>query len=184
MRRTTPGPLNIYGASKLLAESLLASTAGSWTICRVASLFGLAGSAGKGGNFVESILAKAQQRETITVVSNRFMSPTATHDAARAIVDAASLRLQGVYHVVNDGDVSWWTFAAGILTAAGYNDYPISRRQDHLHDEPPPLRPLRTSLDNSRITDALGYHLDDWQEAVRRYLHARAAAPRTTGGSA
>lgn len=179
-----PGPINVYGASKLMGESLLAATGGSWTVCRVASLFGVAGSAGKGGNFVETMLAKARQRAAITVVDNRFMSPTATYDAARAIVGAASLRLRGVYHVVNEGDVSWWTFASAILAAANFHDYPVVRRQDRVQDETAPLRPLRTSLDNSKLADALGYRLDDWQEALGRYLHARPAAPRAAGGGA
>jgi dTDP-4-dehydrorhamnose reductase len=168
-----PGPMNVCGASKLLGESLLSSEEGSWTVCRVASLFGVAGSSGKGGNFVETILSKARQGARLTVVDNRFMSPTSTEDVAMAILAVADLRLLGIYHTVNSGSVSWWEFAAQVLRTAGFADYPIDRRQDDVADELPPIRPLYTSLDNAKLAAARGCPMPDWQDALERYLLER-----------
>ena len=55
-------PLNIYGSSKLMGENLIRHELESHFICRVSSLFGEAGSSGKGGNFVEAIFRFRQNR--------------------------------------------------------------------------------------------------------------------------
>jgi dTDP-4-dehydrorhamnose reductase len=47
-----PGPLNVYGASKLMGEGLARHAHRDTLVLRVASLFGVAGASGKGGNFV------------------------------------------------------------------------------------------------------------------------------------
>src|ERR1043165_4277354 len=49
------GPLNVYGLTKAMGESLARTVHDDVLILRVASLFGLAGASGKGGNFVETM---------------------------------------------------------------------------------------------------------------------------------
>ena len=49
---------------------------------RVASLFGVAGVSGKGGNFVETRISKGRSGEEIKVVDDIVMSPTYTKEAA------------------------------------------------------------------------------------------------------
>jgi dTDP-4-dehydrorhamnose reductase len=60
-----PRPINFYGVSKLAGEHLVQATSPRWLIVRMASLFGKAGSSGKGENFVETILAKAKAGEPV-----------------------------------------------------------------------------------------------------------------------
>jgi dTDP-4-dehydrorhamnose reductase len=49
-----PQPLNVYGVSKLAGEGMVALTWKRHFVIRTCSLYGVAGSSGKGGNFVES----------------------------------------------------------------------------------------------------------------------------------
>src|SRR4051794_18638322 len=73
------GPLNVYGASKRLGETLaLAEWPERTRVLRVASLFGVAGSSGKGGNFVETMLRLARETGRLRIVDDMRMSPTAT----------------------------------------------------------------------------------------------------------
>ncbi len=51
-----PAPLNVYGASKLMGEALARVAHEDTLIFRLASLFGVVGSRGKGGNFVETMI--------------------------------------------------------------------------------------------------------------------------------
>src|SRR5579864_6875386 len=54
-------PVNIYGASKAMGEDLAILANRDTRILRVASLFGVAGASGKGGNFVETMLRLARE---------------------------------------------------------------------------------------------------------------------------
>ena len=76
--------------------------------------------AGKGGNFVETMLAKGIRGEAISVVDDQISSPTATRDLA----DRLLLLLEedvpgGVYHVTNAGRCSWYELAREALRLAG-----------------------------------------------------------------
>lgn len=114
-----PNPINTYGVTKLAGEFFTKQNAKHYVV-RVASLFGAAGASGKGGNFVETIIAKAKKNEPISVVDDMWMSPTYTTDAAVAIGNIIQTRLPyGVYHATNNGCCNWFEFAKEILRLAG-----------------------------------------------------------------
>src|SRR5262249_57139764 len=77
-------PINVYGASKLAGEYLVQQASPRWLVARIASLFGKASSNGHGGNFLETILAKARAGESFGFVNDIKMSPTYTPDAPPA----------------------------------------------------------------------------------------------------
>jgi dTDP-4-dehydrorhamnose reductase len=113
-------PLNVYGMSKALGETLLFGENPRATVLRVASLFGVAGASGKGGNFVETMLRLARGRPELRVVDDQTMSPTSTADAAAALVRLIRADAPpGLYHLVNSGAATWHGFAAEILRQAG-----------------------------------------------------------------
>ncbi|MEM3641927.1 MAG: dTDP-4-dehydrorhamnose reductase, partial [Candidatus Bathyarchaeia archaeon] len=116
-----PNPINTYGISKLAGE-LFTKQNPKHYIIRVASLFGVAGASGKGGNFIETMLTKAKKNESISVVDDMWMSPTYTEDAAAAIKKIIELQLPfGVYHATNQGYCTWFEFAQEIFKMANLN---------------------------------------------------------------
>jgi len=165
-------PLNVYGASKLLGEKLAQREHGDGTlIVRVASLFGLAGSSGKGGNFVETILKRGRESGEVRVVNDITMSPTSTLDAARVILDLLRKDAKnGIYHVVNSGAATWFEFARRIIEEAGVaakvtpmtsGEYPTAA-----------VRPGYTVLDNRKTAQIVG-EIADWKDALRQYLEEK-----------
>jgi len=165
-------PLNVYGASKLLGEKLAQREHGDGTIIvRVASLFGMAGSSGKGGNFVETILKKGRGTGEVRVVNDVTMSPTSTADAARAILGLVRKNaVKGIYHVVNSGAATWYEFARQIIEEAGVaarvipvtsGEYPTAA-----------VRPSYTVLDNRKASQNAG-EIPHWKHALREYLIAK-----------
>ena len=166
------GPLNVYGASKRLGETLaLAEWPERTRVLRVASLFGVAGSSGKGGNFVETMLRLARETGRLRIVDDIRMSPTATSDIARTIL--GMLRSQaphGIWHVVNNGDASWCEFARAIVQTAGVRA--IVEPVPHTAFPTKARRSLYSVLDASKLARAFGA-LPPWQDALERYIDAK-----------
>jgi dTDP-4-dehydrorhamnose reductase len=162
-------PLNVYGASKLLGEKVALREYGERTlIARVASLFGVAGSSGKGGNFVETILKKGKESGEVRVVDDITMSPTSTADAARAVLSLLGKNAgSGIYHVVNSGAATWYEFARQILEETGIaaKVTPVTRGEYPTKA----LRPACTVLDNRKTAQIVG-EIVDWKVALREYL--------------
>ena len=94
-----PGPLNVYGASKLLGESWIRVTWEWHFIVRTSALFGISGSRGKGGNFVETMIRLAKEKRPIRVVQDQVTSPTFTGDLATAVVKLIEEAPFGTYHL-------------------------------------------------------------------------------------
>lgn len=160
-------PVNVYGASKALGETLAVAELEDVLIFRVASLFGVHGARAKGGNFVETMIRVGRERGALRVVDDQIMSPTATQDVAQMVLRAVSKPYAGIFHVVNSGAVSWFDFARQIIRRAGIDaqvtacssaDYPTRAR-----------RPRYSALDNAKAEAAFGA-LPPWQEALDRYL--------------
>jgi dTDP-4-dehydrorhamnose reductase len=167
-----PRPLNVYGVSKLAGERFVETICQRYYVVRVASLFGLAGASGKGGNFVETLLAKASRGETLTVVDDITMSPTFSADAAGMIRSIVEHALPfGLYHVTNAGCCTWYTFALEIVRQAGVNAE--VRRTVTAAMGSRVRRPRNSALSSTRLLAAGLRVLPAWQDALSRYLRAR-----------
>lgn len=161
-------PINVYGTSKLTGEYLVRQTAPRWLIVRVASLFGKTGARGKGGNFIETILAKAKRGEHLRIVDDICISPTYTRDAAEALRALLTKDATGVVHAANDGTCTWHGFAKTALmlcdlpvevTAVSSTAYPTRAR-----------RPKNSALSSERFSAKLNYSARRWQDALQAYL--------------
>jgi len=165
-------PVNVYGATKALGEDLARLEHDDVIVARVASLFGVAGASGKGGNFVETMLRFGQERGRLTVVADQVMSPTASWDAGEAILDLIARQASaGDYHVVNSGVASWWEFASRIIERASVNAEvaPIPTSEFPT----PARRPPYSALSNAKLADAIGRPMPHWTDALDRYLQAK-----------
>jgi dTDP-4-dehydrorhamnose reductase len=163
----TPNPINTYGISKLAGE-LYTKQNPKHYIIRVASLFGVAGASGKGGNFIETMIAKAKKKEPIGVVDDMWMSPTYTQDAAFAIKKIINAKLPfGVYHVTNQGFCTWFQFAKEIFEIAGLNPDLTPIKTDQLQMKA--KRPRFSALKSVKLQN-FGIEMRDWEEALRDYL--------------
>jgi len=164
-------PVNVYGASKGMGEDLALLTDAKVWILRVASLFGIAGASGKGGNFVETMIRIGREKGKISVVSDQIMSPTSTKDIANSIIGMLQNDVEpGIWNVVNTGAASWYDFAREIIARANISaavlpinssEFPTAAR-----------RPLYSALDNSKLCSALG-PMRGWQDALDEYLVAK-----------
>jgi dTDP-4-dehydrorhamnose reductase len=164
-------PLSVYGASKLAGEWLIRQACPRHFIIRSCGLYGHAGSSGKGGNFVETMLRRAATGAAIRVVADQICTPTATADLAPKIVQLLGTEAFGLYHITNAGACSWFEFAQAIfeLTAVSADVSATTSAEFGAAAR----RPAYSVLRHDRLA-ALG--LDDlppWRDALSRYLRGR-----------
>ncbi len=166
-----PAPLNVYGASKLMGEALAQAVYDDVIIFRVASLFGIAGASGKGGNFVETMIRLGREKGELRVIADQIMSPTATADIAKMLLKALNEKVpSGTYHAVNTGYTSWYEFAKRIIAEAKVNATvkPISASEY----PSAAMRPSYSALDNSKLSQVIG-RIPSWEEALQIYLQEK-----------
>jgi dTDP-4-dehydrorhamnose reductase len=110
-----PGPVSVYGLSKLAGEYVVRGTAPRHFVIRTCGLYGVWGSGGKGGNFVETMLRLAGQGKPLRVVGDQLCTPSYTVDVAEATVPLIQSGAFGLYHLTNGGACSWHELAKTIL---------------------------------------------------------------------
>jgi dTDP-4-dehydrorhamnose reductase len=164
----TPNPINVYGSSKLAGEERVKATAPEWLITRVSSLFGRKGARGKGGNFVETMIAKANEGTPFPVVDDIVMTPTYTRDASRAILQLLKKDARGLFHVANQGACTWYEFAHEILAALGRGELVTPGNSSDFGARA--RRPANSSLVSVRVDPATAGLLRPWREALQDYL--------------
>jgi dTDP-4-dehydrorhamnose reductase len=171
-----PAPLNVYGASKLAGEHLIAANTERCFVVRTCGLYGVRGSSGKGGNFVETMLRKAQAEEPIRVVDDQVLTPTFTEDLAEAVSLLIETQTYGLYHVSCEGACSWYEFARTIFELEGVEaDLSPIRTSDMTS---PVKRPPYSVMDKQRLR-SLGVEMPLWKESLARYLKARPVKKET-----
>jgi dTDP-4-dehydrorhamnose reductase len=113
------GPLGAYGASKLEGESRVLASGVPCIVARTSGVLGAGGSRGKGGSFVERILARARSGEPLRVVDDQVFAPTFASDLAAGLVALLSAGARGLVHVTNAGSCSWHELAVESVRLAG-----------------------------------------------------------------
>ena len=166
-----PGPLNVYGTTKLAGEHLArASHSGTWII-RTTGLFGKNPCRGKPGgrNFVETMLYLAAKGEPINVVADQRCCPTFTVDLAqqiRALLESKAPA--GIYHAVNSPGCSWYEFSQIIFELAGLQVQLQPVTSDRFPG--PARRPADSRIEPLALREAGIYQMRTPREALASFL--------------
>jgi dTDP-4-dehydrorhamnose reductase len=158
-------PQSVYGRSKAEAEVRLLDVLPECCIARTSWLFGAGGKC-----FPDTILKLAASRPALDVVNDQRGCPTYSVDLARAIIALCRKNANGIVHVTNAGDCSWFEFAREIVEAAGFKTEvrPITTQQ-----MPRPARRPAYSVLSAKSIEKLDIVMPTWQDALRRYLQER-----------
>jgi dTDP-4-dehydrorhamnose reductase len=163
-----PNPRSIYALTKLAGEYAALAYGEGALVVRGAGLYGVHGSASKGGNFVQRMVARAKEQSSLKMVADQRLQPTYTADLAKALVDAVNADAGGVLHLTAAGACSWFEFTEAIMQLAGI-DVPIEQVQTTIAPGQPD-RPLNGVLARPRA-DALGLsELRPWRDALADYM--------------
>ena len=158
------GPQSAYGRSKLLGERLLQGNAPDrWLLIRTAWLYGSGGP-----SFPRAILNAARAGKPLTVINDQIGSPTYTDDLAEATLELLDRGAQGIWHVVNDGAVTWHDFAAAILARFGI-EASLSRTTSAQWKQTHPgsaTRPAYSVLELGPFQEFTGHRTRLWKDAL------------------
>ncbi len=175
-----PHPLNVYAVSKVAGELMIPFNTEAYFIVRTCGLYGVAGSSGKGGNFVETMLKKAAEGSQLRVVNDQVLTPTFTADLAQAVLRLIRSKRYGLYHLSSEGKCSWYEFASKIFELENIQVDLVPVTTDQFAS--PVKRPSYSVLGKMRAKD-LGIVMPPWQEGLQRYLQARRAKTNRIAGA-
>ncbi len=158
--------VNVYGAAKIATEDVVRQVNPETLIVRVSGLYGLAGSAGKGGNFVQTMLRLANEGNPIRVVSDQVTAPTNTAEIAEALWPLICDGTGGVVHLAAGEGCSWYAFAKAIFEMAGLSPdlQPVTTAEFGA----PLERPMYSVLGTTRAPA-----LPHWRDGLERYLREK-----------
>lgn len=167
-----PGPLGVYGASKLGGEFAVASGNPRHAILRTAWVVST-----RGNNFIKTMRRLGRDRAVMKVVADQHGSPTSAADIADTLMIMTERMLEpnapsGIWHFVNAGEATWYDLAEAVfadlerrtgrrpsIEAITTADYPTAA-----------VRPAYSRLDTTSLTRDFGISPRSWKQAVAEIL--------------
>lgn len=172
-----PRPVNAYAISKLAGEFFIRAYSEKYFLLRVCGLYGIAGSRGKGTNFVETMLKLAREGKPIKVVNDQVLTPTYTRALAPRIKALIETGKFGLYHMTCEGQCSWYEFARAIFELSGIRASLSPTTSVDFYT--PAKRPRYSVLENELLKKLTSVpSMPHWRDALAEYLEERKQAGR------
>ncbi len=169
------GPAGAYGRSKLAGERAVAASGANALIFRTSWIH-----AGRGHNFIRTMLRLARDRDGLRVVADQIGAPTSaalvadvTAHAIAAIARGAA-PAPGLYHLAAAGETSWHGLACFAVEEALRRGAELQTAPERIEPIPtsqyptPARRPANSRLDTGKLRAALGLTLPDWRVPAAR----------------
>jgi dTDP-4-dehydrorhamnose reductase len=159
-----PNPASVYGRSKLEGERELDVALD--TIVRISWVCGR-----YGNNMVKTLLRLASGGVDPAFVDDQRGHPTIVSDVVPMLRRLAGEARPGIFHVTNQGAVSWFEFAREVFAAAGHDPERVSPISTAQLDPPRPApRPANSVLENAALRAAGIPLLPDFRTTLPRLV--------------
>ena len=155
-------PINVYGASKLDGEQQIAEVFDNYYIFRTSWLYSEFGT-----NFFSMILQKAKEKQDLKMITSQRGTPTNANDLANFVLQILTSEVQhfGLYHFSNEGEATWYDFAAAILEFTG-NTKSIQLEKSDSY-KTPAKRPHYSVLSKEKLFSNFKYKAINWKESLK-----------------
>ena len=161
---TKVDPVNYYGSTKAAGEALAIEANEQTIVIRTSWVF-----SAHGNNFVKTMLRLMKEKESLNIVADQKGRPTYARDLAKATMQMVQLldagqSINGIFHFANQGETTWFDFAAKIKAIAGLSCTlnPI----DSAAFPTPAKRPKYSVLSTQKIEALLTSPIPNWEEAL------------------
>ena len=159
-------PLNVYGESKLAAERAVQAAGGRSLTIRTSAFF----QEGDPHNFAAQVLSRLSRNEIVRAADDLIVTPTYVPDLVHAALDLLIDGETGLWHLANQGGLSWFDFARRIAAAAGHATSGVIGRPAASFGWKA-RRPAQAALDSAR-----GRLLPPLDDAIARFARDHGAA--------
>ncbi|PXX68956.1 dTDP-4-dehydrorhamnose reductase [Nocardia tenerifensis] len=155
------GPTSVYGRSKLAGEQAVLRLAPRAHVVRTAWVY-----AGRGSDFVATMLRLERERDTVDVVDDQLGAPTYAADLAAALLELTDRPdAPRLLHATNAGQASWFELARAVFEGVGAD--PERVRPCDSSAFPRPARRPAYSVLSHRAWDGAGLTpLRPWRQAL------------------
>ncbi|MFD6163092.1 dTDP-4-dehydrorhamnose reductase [Nocardia sp. NPDC060256] len=155
------GPVNVYGESKLAGEQAVLQLAPQSHVVRTAWVY-----AGRGSDFVATMLRLERERDTVNVVDDQLGAPTYAADLAAALLELADRPdAPRLLHATNAGQATWFDLARAVFEGVGADPERV-RPCDSSAFPRPARRPAYSVLSHRAWDEAGLTPLRQWQAAL------------------
>lgn len=172
-----PDPLNMYGLTKWEGEKAIMNTGCHNLIIRTSWVY-----SAFGHNFIKTILNKARNKTSLSVVEDQQGAPTSAEliadVTASAIIAYQQGRLHsGLYHLTPSGVTNWYLLACYVVDKIRNYGINLALEPSQIQPIPslsyplPANRPKNSLLDSTRLSNHLSLLLPNWTTHVDRVLH-------------
>jgi dTDP-4-dehydrorhamnose reductase len=165
-----PAPLSVYGRSKLEGERRVLNISSNNLVVRLSWVFGP-----DKPSFIDQVIDRAREQDTVAAVANKFSSPTYAIDVAAWLRLAWEKQAHGILHLANNGGCSWREWAQYALVTCRSAGIPL--KTDHVEvltladmKNFVAKRPVHTVLSTAKFAALTGVQPRHWRDAVAAYI--------------
>lgn len=164
-------PISAYGESKLAGEKCVLVAEDGHVVVRVSWVFGP-----DRLSFVDAMIKRAQQDEKVDAISDKFSTPTYTHDIAHMLPQFFDRGVAGgILHFANGGKCTWQEYAQWALDCCRDAGIPLKGRTVgalKLSEMTNWVarRPVYSVLSTAKYAELAGRTSRAWREAVADYI--------------
>jgi len=159
-----PGPVSVYGRTKLLGEEAVLAACPSAAVARVALTLGRGH--GARGTSTEFVLWALRKGDAVRLFTDEYRTPVDPESVADALVRLLERGGSGRFHLGGPERLSRHALGLRVARAFGLPDAGIipSLQADHVGPDP---RAADVSLDSTRARRELGWEPKPIDEAIR-----------------
>jgi dTDP-4-dehydrorhamnose reductase len=169
-------PVNFYGETKRQGEIRIEQSGCDYLIFRTSWVYDA-----RGHNFLNTMLRLAETKEELSIIDDQVGAPTYSRhiaDATSSIISQSFLdddfwgKHKGIYHLVGDGETTWYGFAEAIFNLnnkAGINKLKLNPIPTK--DYPTPAkRPANSRLNTDKLYQHFNIKLPHWKQSLALVL--------------
>jgi len=163
-------PMSAYGRTKAAGEQAIREAGCRHRTVRTSWLY-----APWGNNFVRTMLRLTDEKDSLSVVDDQRGRPTSAQHLAAVTKQLLHGGTDGIYHVTDGGECTWFEFAKEIARWAGHDCDLQPCTTDQFPR--PAKRPAYSVLDLSRTEAAVG-PMPDWKDNLAAVLNELQLQPQ------